>query len=108
MGRAFYVDSDGVSIVGTSPVGRATCDRLDVNDARHNDGAIVAARRLWVKVVGTRPSMIHDKGRYNLSIPLANVLVVFIQEITLRRSLCHSAGRASGCMGVSYPLVRGP
>jgi len=45
----FMWTADGVSIVGTSSIGRATCYRLDVNDARHNDAAIVAARRLWVK-----------------------------------------------------------
>jgi hypothetical protein len=45
----FMWTADGLSMVGTSPISRATCDRLDVNDARHNDGAIVTARRLWVK-----------------------------------------------------------
>jgi hypothetical protein len=45
----FLWTADGVRIVGTSPIGRATCSRLDVNDERHNDGAIMTARRLWVK-----------------------------------------------------------
>ncbi len=44
----FMWTADGVRIVGTSPIGRATCYRLDVNDERHNDGAIVTARKLWV------------------------------------------------------------
>ena len=37
----FVWTADGLSIVGTTPIGRATCSRLDMNDARHNDGAIV-------------------------------------------------------------------
>ncbi len=41
--------ADGLKIVGMTPVGRATCDRLDLNDDFHNEGAIVIARRFWVK-----------------------------------------------------------
>lgn len=41
--------ADGLSIIGTTPIGRATCNRLDMNDACHNDGAIVKARRLWLQ-----------------------------------------------------------
>jgi HNH endonuclease len=45
----FVWTADGLSIVGTTPTGRTTCNRLDMNDARHNDGAIVRARRLWLQ-----------------------------------------------------------
>lgn len=40
---------DGLRIRGQTPIGRATCDRLDLNDDRHNDGSIIKARRLWTK-----------------------------------------------------------
>jgi HNH endonuclease len=40
---------DSLRILGSTPMGRATCDRLDLNDDRHNDGSIIKARRLWVK-----------------------------------------------------------
>jgi hypothetical protein len=36
-------------IQGQTAVGRATCDRLDLNDRNHNEGAIVKARRLWIQ-----------------------------------------------------------
>lgn len=39
----------GVRIRGETPTGRATCDRLDLNDDRHNDGWIMKARRLWLQ-----------------------------------------------------------
>jgi HNH endonuclease len=39
----------GLTIKGTTPIGRATCTRLDLNDEFHNDGSIVKARRLWIK-----------------------------------------------------------
>lgn len=29
--------------------GRATCNRLDLNDERHNEGSIIKARRLWIQ-----------------------------------------------------------
>jgi hypothetical protein len=29
--------------------GRATGDRLDLNDQTHNEGTIVNARRLWIQ-----------------------------------------------------------
>ena len=45
----FMWTADGLRMIGTSPIGRATCSRLDVNDERHNAGAIVTARRLWVQ-----------------------------------------------------------
>jgi hypothetical protein len=41
--------ANGLRISGITPVGRATCSRLDLNDDQHNDGAIVKARQLWIK-----------------------------------------------------------
>ncbi len=35
--------------MGTSPIGRATCKRLDLNDDEHDEGAILQARRLWLQ-----------------------------------------------------------
>jgi HNH endonuclease len=40
---------DQLRIVGVTPIGRATCDRLDLNDEFHNAGMIVRARSLWIK-----------------------------------------------------------
>jgi HNH endonuclease len=40
---------DGLRIMGLTPTGRATCDRLDLNDDEHNEGSIIKARRLWMK-----------------------------------------------------------
>lgn len=45
----FVWEQDGLVIRGTSAVGRATCDRMDLNDQAHNEGAIVKARRLWIR-----------------------------------------------------------
>jgi HNH endonuclease len=45
----FIWTADGTEIVGVTPVGRATWHRLDLNDAFHNEGAIVRARSYWVK-----------------------------------------------------------
>jgi hypothetical protein len=39
----------GLVIQGQTTMGRATCDRLDLNDAKHNDGAIIKARRFWMQ-----------------------------------------------------------
>jgi 5-methylcytosine-specific restriction endonuclease McrA len=41
---------DGTKIVGITPKGRATCNRLDMNDERHGNGFIQKSRRLWVQV----------------------------------------------------------
>ena len=30
-------------------MGRATCKRLDMNDDEHDEGAIIKARRLWLR-----------------------------------------------------------
>ena len=45
----FIWTADGLRILGLTPTGRATCQRLDLNDDFHNDGSIVKARRLWVQ-----------------------------------------------------------
>lgn len=45
----FVWSCDCLKIVATSAIGRATCKRLDMNDEEHDEGAIVKARRLWLK-----------------------------------------------------------
>ena len=45
----FVWSADCLRIVGTSSIGRATCKRLDMNDDEHDEGAIIKARRLWLK-----------------------------------------------------------
>lgn len=45
----FIWTADALRIIGITPTGRATCHRLDLNDKDHNDGAIVKARRLWIR-----------------------------------------------------------
>ncbi|MEM6500649.1 MAG: HNH endonuclease [Cyanobacteria bacterium P01_C01_bin.89] len=44
----FCWSADCLRIKGLTAKGRATCDRLDLNDDRHNDGSIVKARRFWL------------------------------------------------------------
>lgn len=45
----FIWEKNGLVIRGRTSIGRATCDRLDLNDQKHNEGAIVKARRLWIQ-----------------------------------------------------------
>lgn len=45
----FVWSLNGQSLFGITPVGRATLDRLDLNDERHDDGSIQRARRLWIR-----------------------------------------------------------
>ncbi len=46
----FTWNANGTKIVGTSPIGRATCDRLDLNDDRYKgERSIQEARTLWVQ-----------------------------------------------------------
>lgn len=45
----FSWDRDRLRILGTTSTGRGTCERLDLNDDFHNDGAIVKARKLWIR-----------------------------------------------------------
>ncbi|MEL6353266.1 MAG: HNH endonuclease signature motif containing protein [Cyanobacteria bacterium J06627_28] len=46
----FQWSSDCLQIIGITAIGRATCLRLDMNDDKHDEGAIIKARRLWLKV----------------------------------------------------------
>jgi hypothetical protein len=45
----FIWTTDGLNIVGITPVGRATCHKLDVNDECHNQGFIQESRQLWIQ-----------------------------------------------------------
>jgi 5-methylcytosine-specific restriction endonuclease McrA len=45
----FSWSTDGYNIFGITPIGRATIDRLDLNDDFHDDGSIQRARRLWIR-----------------------------------------------------------
>lgn len=46
----FIWTADGTCILGTTATGRATCDRLDLNDDRYQgERPIQAARALWVR-----------------------------------------------------------
>jgi len=40
---------DGLRIIGTTPTGRATCQRLDLNDDGRTEPFIVKPQRLWVQ-----------------------------------------------------------
>ena len=40
----FLWSADGLKIIGITATGRATCNRLDLNDERHNEGSIIKAR----------------------------------------------------------------
>jgi len=39
---------DGQRILGITLIGRATCDRLDLNDERREDAFIQKARQKWL------------------------------------------------------------
>ena len=41
--------ANGLIILGTTPIGRATCLRLDFNDELHNQGFIQESRQLWIQ-----------------------------------------------------------
>jgi hypothetical protein len=43
----FIWSADGLEIIGSSPTGRATCNRLDLNDDRREEPFIQNARRQW-------------------------------------------------------------
>ncbi|MBE9102725.1 HNH endonuclease [Vacuolonema iberomarrocanum] len=46
----FIWTANGTRILGTTAIGRATCDRLDVNDERYQgERPIQEARALWVQ-----------------------------------------------------------
>ena len=44
----FIWTADSLKIIGTTPTGRATCNRLDLNDEFHNQGFIQDSRQFWV------------------------------------------------------------
>ncbi|ERT09624.1 HNH endonuclease family protein [Lyngbya aestuarii BL J] len=47
----FVWTADGTNIIGITQIGRATCDRLDLNDNRYNqEDSIRSTRRFWVQV----------------------------------------------------------
>ena len=48
--KNFIWTVDGLNIRGTTPIGRATCNRLDLNDQRYDeDDSIRNVRRYWVQ-----------------------------------------------------------
>jgi HNH endonuclease len=56
-GEHFTWTADGRTIVGTTPVGRATCNRLDLNDERYSeDDSIRSTRGFWVQAGWHPPS----------------------------------------------------
>ncbi|MBA3920225.1 MAG: HNH endonuclease [Nostocaceae cyanobacterium] len=44
----FIWSADGIKIIGITQLGRATCNRLDLNDERRSDLFIQKSRQLWV------------------------------------------------------------
>ncbi|MDX2272118.1 MAG: HNH endonuclease signature motif containing protein [Cyanobacteriota bacterium] len=44
----FVWTKDALRILGTTSTGRATCNRLDLNDDEHDEGAILQVRQFWV------------------------------------------------------------
>jgi hypothetical protein len=46
----FIWSMHGLRVVGVTAIGRATCQRLDLNDEFHDDGFIRKSRALWVGV----------------------------------------------------------
>lgn len=53
----FIWSANGITIIGTTPIGRATCTRLDVNDERYKgERSIQEARALWVEARWHPPS----------------------------------------------------
>ncbi|MFM6194336.1 MAG: hypothetical protein ACKPEN_06960 [Planktothrix sp.] len=53
----FIWNAEGTKIVGTTPIGRATCERLDLNDERYRgERSIQEARTLWVQAGWHPPS----------------------------------------------------
>ena len=45
----FIWSADKQKMLGTTPIGRATVARLDMNDEHHDGGSIQRARRLWIR-----------------------------------------------------------
>jgi hypothetical protein len=44
----FIWSFDGIYLIGTSSIGRATSNRLDLNDEKRSEGFIQEARKQWV------------------------------------------------------------
>lgn len=44
----FIWSTDALQIIGKTPTGRATCNRLDLNDERREEPFIQNARQQWV------------------------------------------------------------
>lgn len=47
--KHFVWSRDRTQIAGKTAIGRATIERLDMNDDRHDEGSIRQARRLWIR-----------------------------------------------------------
>ncbi|MEM8641300.1 MAG: HNH endonuclease [Cyanobacteria bacterium P01_G01_bin.54] len=45
----FVWSQDCTTVIGQTAIGRATIERLDMNDDRHDEGSIRQARRLWIR-----------------------------------------------------------
>jgi hypothetical protein len=45
----FIWSENGEKILGLTPIGRATVERLDMNDEHHDDRSIQRARKLWIR-----------------------------------------------------------
>lgn len=52
----FRWTTDGLRLMGTTPTGRATCNRLDLNDDRNQEQFIIKARHMWIKA-GLHPPL---------------------------------------------------
>ena len=52
----FIWSNDGCGIIGITEVGRATVNRLDLNDEVRGEAEIIRARQAWVKVGWHPPS----------------------------------------------------
>lgn len=48
-GEHFVWSADGLCVVGRTSIGRATCNRLDLNDDKRSDQFIQKSRAQWVK-----------------------------------------------------------
>jgi hypothetical protein len=48
--KHFIWSKDGLKIIGLTPIGRATCQRLDLNDDFHNNQFIQNSRRFWIQL----------------------------------------------------------
>lgn len=53
-GNHFIWSTDAAQILGKTPMGRATCDRLDLNDEKRSEQFIQRSRRLWA-IAGLHP-----------------------------------------------------